>query len=134
VGNEVQARERFRCRGDGGSGLFSLMASFTVFMLLLLFAAHVLIGLYARSMAAGAAFDGAHYLAQHGGDGEVGARTTVENLLGASLIDARPTYRDDEYVEYTVVVQAPSFLSQRWLPGWSNTIERTARARLERPR
>jgi Flp pilus assembly protein TadG len=122
-----------RDRGDAGAGLIGLMFSVLVFLIFLLFATQLLIGLYARSVVAGAAFDGAQYVARHPQDDGRGALTTVQNEVGATLVTTRVT-RDADYVEYTVVVSAPRFLSKTWLPDSADTIERTARARIERPR
>jgi hypothetical protein len=123
-----------RGRGDIGAGLIGLMGSVLVFMIFLLFATQLLVGLYARSVVSGAAFDGAQYVARHQGAGDVGARQTVEAQVGASLVSAGVTGRDADNVDYTVIVSAPRFLSKTWLPGSADTISRTARARIERRR
>jgi hypothetical protein len=123
-----------RGEDDSGAGLIGLVGSVLVFLVFLLLATQLLVGLYARSVVAGAAFDGAQYVARHQGAGDAGARQTVQTEVGATLVSAGVSRRDAEGVEYTVVVSAPRFLSKAWLPGSADTITRTARARIERRR
>jgi hypothetical protein len=115
----------------------SLVGGVFVFLVFLLFACHLLLGLYARSVVAAAAFDGAQYLARHpeaGVAGEAGAEQTVRGQVGSSLRGVRVGRPDGDHVEVTVEAVGPRFLAAAWLPGASDTIVRTARVRIERAR
>jgi hypothetical protein len=128
-----------RGRGDAGAGLVGLLGGVLIFLIFLLFACHLLIGLYARSVVAGAAFDGAQYLARHDGQAGAGAgafQTVQTQLASAPGLRAGPTtpVGDTDHVEYTVEIDAPRILSKQWVPGMPDTIRRTARVRIERRR
>jgi hypothetical protein len=122
-----------RGRGDAGTGLVSLLGGVLVFLIFLLFACHLLIGLYARSVVAGAAFDGAQHLARHERDVD-GAERVVEAQLGSAKgLRTKPSIEAD-YVEYTVEIDPPQLLMRTWVPGSDPTISRTARVRIEKKR
>jgi hypothetical protein len=123
-------------RGDEGTGLFGTSMGILVFLIMMFFAVHVLIGLYSRSVVAGAAFDGAQYLARHGRDKEGAAENVVRLQVARARV--RPVRDTDagfeaDFVEYAVEADAPTFLSGPWWTG-SNTIVRRARVRVERVR
>jgi hypothetical protein len=125
-----------RLRGDAGTGLISLLGGVLVFLVFLLFACHLLLNLYARSVVSGAAFDGAQYLARRGGDAraEAGARDTVAAQVGSANLVRVTRGGDQDTVEVTVEVRAPRLMVREWLPWSSDTIIRTARVRIERNR
>jgi hypothetical protein len=127
-----------RARGDAGAGLVGLIAGTLIFLTFLLFACHLLLNLYARSIVAGAAFDGAQYVARHGGGTDeatvTGARAVVAGQVGnANLLSTRPV-SDGDFVEYTVEIKAPRVMARSVLPWTSDSITRTARVRVEKPR
>ena len=122
-----------RCRGDAGTGLISLLGGVLVFLVFLFFACHLLIGLYARSVVAGAAFDGAQHLARHDQDVDGAYRAVQAQLGGAQGLRTEPVVRGDD-IEYTVEITAPRLLMRSWLPGSTDTIRRTARVRIEKKR
>src|SRR4051794_36856703 len=104
-------------RGDTGAGLFSLAIGFLVFMIMVAFAMQVLLGLFARTVTAGAAFDAAQYLARHPGD-DPGALQVVNNEINPTSIDhASNVSTDANFVDYEVQVHAPTFLSGEWWQG-----------------
>jgi hypothetical protein len=127
-----------RLRGDAGAGLVGLLAGTLIFLVFLLFASHLLLNLYARSIAAGAAFDGAQYVARNEGRTDRpmldAARRVVEAQVGpANLLAAGPGPKSDaDHIEYVVLIKAPRVMAQSWIPGWSSEIERTARVRIEK--
>src|SRR4051794_3414168 len=88
---DAEAAAPARCRGDAGTGLVSLLGGVLVFLVFLLFACHLLIGLYARSVVAGAAFDGAQHLARHEQDVDGASRLVRAELGGADILHAGPT-------------------------------------------
>ena len=128
------ADSRRRATGDDGAGLFGLATGVLVFLILLLFAMQVLLGLYARTVTAGAAFDAANYLARHPG-GEKEALELVRSQINPASLQqgTGPVSVDGEFVTYQVQVNPPTSLTGDWWAG-SNAITRQARVRVERPR
>jgi hypothetical protein len=122
-----------RGRGDAGTGLVSLLGGVLVFLIFLLFACHLLIGLYARSVVSGAAFDGAQHLARHERDVDGAARLVEAQLGSAKGLRTEPSIEAD-YVAYTVEIDTPQLLMRTWVPGSDPTIRRTARVRIEKKR
>lgn len=128
-----------RLVSDRGAGLVSTMTGFLVFLIFLLFACQLLIGLFARSAVAAAAFDGAHSVAVQGGidpSATASARATAEqrmrDLLGRAGDDASFDWSgtDADWVQVRVQMPAPRF---GW-PGFGgtpSTIDRVARVRVE---
>ena len=136
-----------RCRGDAGAGLVGLTVGTLIFLIFLLFACHLLLTLYARSIVAGAAFDGALYVARNGGVANpanpddpndpvvTGAEAVVAGQVGASLVPAETfATMDGDFVNYTVTITAPRLNVRAVLPWVSDTITRSARVRIEKPR
>ncbi|HVM00801.1 MAG TPA: hypothetical protein VM324_16040 [Egibacteraceae bacterium] len=118
--------------GEDGTGLVPALAGLTVFLALLFFATHLLIGLYFNSVVTAATNDAARIVAGSGGEG-TDAQAHVLGLLGSYGGDVRVTAADDgDFVAVTVVAQAPRLL---W-PGLMRavgveTVERTVRVRRE---
>lgn len=127
--------EKLRPDGDDGTGLVSAFIGFTIFLVLLLFAAQVLVRLYATSALTATAFDAAREVASTPGDpvsavpaaeaaarhrlGRFGAAHTVFTWLEA----------DDQQVVLRVDAAAPGLMP---VPGESRQIERTVTVRRER--
>jgi hypothetical protein len=108
-------------RGDSGAGIVSTFIGAVVFLLFLLFAAQLLLGLYAESVVSAVAYDAAKTAA--GADGRVAlAEADARRQLGAD-IEFRWSVSDDA-VRLTVRVP-------RWGRG---PVERTVTVRAERVR
>jgi hypothetical protein len=131
--------------GEEGAGLLSTLVGVTAFLVLLLFAVHVVLNLYAASTVTAVAFDAAREVA--GADAGPGAQAAAEararHVLGRSgqpdvlrLSWAYPSTDGDgepDLVELRVVAESPS----AFLPGVDlplASVDRTIRVRLERPR
>lgn len=136
---------RRRRPDEAGTGLVGSLVGVTVFLVLLLFAVHLVLNLYATSLVTAAAFDSARLVA--GSDGgrpaeaaaERQARDLLDGYEGAGSLDFRWRYPstdgDDlpDLVELQVVATHPT----RLLPGLRlpyQRVERTIRVRLERER
>ena len=129
---------RRRCRGDEGAGLVSTMFGILVFLLFLLLACQLLVGLFARTVASDAAMLGAQRLAR--GAQADDAYADVDQAVGDALLGAGevPDEQDPtrlEYVRYRVRMRAPRLLGAPWLGPWAtDEIVRDGRARVERRR
>ena len=130
---------------ESGAGLLGTLLGVTTFLVLLLFAVHVVVNLYAASTVTAVAFDAAREVA--GADGGRGAERVAEararRVLGRAgqpdvlqLAWAYPSTDGDgqpDLVELHVRAESPS----RFLPGVAlplSSVDRTIRVRLERPR
>lgn len=117
---------------ERGQGLVPALAGLTVFLALLFFATHLLLGLYFNSVVTAATNDAARIIAGSGGDG-TDARAHVMSVLGSYEGDVAVSAADDgDAVAVTVVAEAPRLL---W-PGLMRavgveTVERTVRVRKE---
>lgn len=122
---------------DDGAGVISTFFGAVVFLFFLLFAAHLLLGLYAESVVGAVAYDTAKTAA--GSDAlsagtralEAGARSQL-GRLGAEAVFVWAV--DDDAVRLTVRVPRQGVLAG--LPGLPGRgpIERTVRVRAERVR
>jgi hypothetical protein len=133
--------ERPRAGGDAGTGLVSLIAGFTVFLVFLLFAVNILVGLFTRSVVAGTAHDVARYFATPQGgaaldqDAPAARAEATRNIVTPQVGGLQPTWTvtmTGDFVEATVTVTHGTFLPAAFLPDWrSDTITRSARVRRE---
>ena len=132
-----------RARDDRGTGLIGTLAGVTVFLVLLLFAAQLLVNLYATSTVTAAAFDAARIVAgsEGGRDAEAGAERHARDLLGTAGESAafEWTYDDvdgdgaGDRVRLRVQTPSPTNLLPRLdLP--FQHIDRTVTVRVERLR
>ena len=127
---------RRRAAAERGAGLVLTLAGVAVFLVLLLFAAQVLIGLYAKSMLTSAAFDAARTVAGAASAGEAGATTQAETSARARLggFGRRVAFTWREVGPDRIVLEvqaaAPQFLPLHIAP--LTTIDRTVIVRVER--
>lgn len=128
-----------RATGDRGSGLIGTVAGLTAFLGFVLFAAQLLISLYATTVVTSAVDDGARLAAESdAGPLDAGVRRTVEahvrGLLGRYGDDARLDWSGStaDAVRLRVRIDSPSFLL-RSLPADLpfDHIDRTAVVRVE---
>jgi hypothetical protein len=101
-----------------------------VFLLFLLFAVQVLLGLYATTVVNAAAFDAAASVAAQDGNGASRAEAAARRHIGA--LAARATFTwdmEDDAVRLTVVAPRPRLLDLA-----APDIRRTVRVRRERVR
>ena len=125
---------------DRGTGLIATLVGSLVFLLFLLFAVQVLIGLYARSVVTAAAYDAARAVAGGGAFGDAGgqeanvaaAEATARSRLGG--ISSRVAFTWQEVSSDRVVLEmrlvTPEFLPIRLAP--LAVIDRTVIVRTER--
>jgi Flp pilus assembly protein TadG len=125
---------------ERGAGLLATLFGALVFLLLLLFAVQVLVGLYVRSMVTATAYDAALAVAGGGAFGNAGgqeatvpaAEATARSRLGE--IGSRVTFTwqevSNERVVLEVHVVAPQFVPLRLAP--LAVIDRTVIVRTER--
>ena len=128
---------------EAGTGPVGSLVGVTVFLVLLLFAVHLVLNLYATSLVTAAAFDAARVVA--GGEGgraaEVGAERAARELLDGYDGEGRLAFEWDyvstdadavpDVVELHVVAVHPtSLLAQVQVP--FQRVERTITVRLER--
>lgn len=128
----IGSRTTSRTSAEDGVGLVSSLTGVTVFLVLLLFAVHLVLNLYATSTVTAAAFDAARVVAGRDGDEAEAEGRARELLDGYSAEDLtfEWTYTPD-FVELRVVANHPTDL----LPGVPyGTVDRTIRVRLERLR
>ena len=142
----VAAARQPALTGDAGTGMIGSTMAVVVFLFFLLFAVQLLVGLYARSVVTGVAYDGARSVAGHrserdGGPGSAAARARAETRmiqqLGSSGAHASFEWSasDGDTISLRVQVDAPRFLSVRALgPLATDHIDRTVTARVERER
>lgn len=128
-------------RGDDGVGVLGTVIGMLMFLVSLLFAAQILLGLYTTSLVTAAAFDAAKLAAGAGARADVeGARAAAEatarRLLGPTGQRARFTWSDDaDSVVLRVQAPRPSLLGERVVgPIGLGDIDRTVRVRIERLR
>lgn len=127
-------------RGDAGTGLVGTIASVTVFLVFLLFAVQLLVGLYGRSVVTSVAYDGARSVAGHRSThdraAELAAEERMRQQVGSGMhLSFDWSGRTTDEVVLRVQADNPRFL---W-PGLSGSlatdhIDRTVRVRIERPR
>lgn len=133
-----------RARCDDGSGLLSAFAGISVFLLFLLFAVQLLVGLYTRSVvtdvtrAGAAAVAGArvdHEDPAAVAEAEQAAEDHMRDQLGRAGDAARFDWSgtDGEQVVLRVRVRAPRFLFGRFAatPLATDEVDRTVRVRVE---
>jgi hypothetical protein len=132
-----------RLSGDAGSGLVGVMAGVGVFLVFLLFAVQLLVGLTARSAVAAAAYDAASTAAGYpragvlAADGQTRGEARAREELGEEGARARFdwTGTDGDQVVLRIQVDAPHVLAPSFTgPLLSNQIDRTVIVRRERPR
>ncbi len=124
---------------ERGAGLVATLVGALVFLLCLLFAVQVLVGLYARSVVTAAAYDAARAVAGGGAFGDAGgqdatvaaAEATARSDLGAigSRVDFNWQEVDANRVELEVRVAVPQFVPVRLAP--LMVIDRTVIVRTE---
>jgi hypothetical protein len=128
-----------RCRGDAGTGLVANIASVAVFLTFLLFAVQLLVGLYARSMVSGVAYDGARSVAgfrtTDRARAEQQAEERMRQQLGRLAVRFDWGAGTDDTIVLRVWADSPRFL----LPGFAGPlatdhIDRQVSVRVERPR
>ena len=109
-------------RRDRGSGLFGMLAGFTVFLLLLTTAVQVLFNLYANTLVTGAAVKAARIVAGYDSAGDrCAAAHGAESVFWQSLGNYREqgsatlTWKcaDHQTVSLTVTAEHPTILPQR---------------------
>ena len=125
---------------EAGAGVISTVAGVTVFLVLLLFAVQVLVGLYATSVVTAATYDAAKVLAgADGGDSVVGradAEAGARSQLGRYGEKAAFDWDNDaEVVRLHVQAPRPTLLPRTLVRGAGlSDIERTVTVRVERVR
>lgn len=125
---------------EAGTGVISTVAGVTVFLVLLLFAVQVLVGLYATSVVTAATYDAAKVLAgADAGDSAVGranAEAGARNQLGRYGEKAAFAWENDaEAVRLHVQAPRPTLLPHTLVRGVGLAdIERTVVVRVERVR
>jgi Flp pilus assembly protein TadG len=125
-------------RSDAGAGVVSTFVGASIFLVFLLFAAQLLLGLYTTSVVTAVAYDAAKTAAGSDALGRAGARdqavASARRQLGHLGGDAEFQWaEDDDAVRLTVRVRRPPVLPGL-LPGARPVITRTARVRAERVR
>jgi Flp pilus assembly protein TadG len=137
--------ERFAA-SDRGASLVSTSVSVLVFLVFLLFAVQILVGLYGRSVVTSAAYDGAHAVAGSRVDhddpdavaeAQVAAVDRMRQQLGE--VGSRATFDWSGTDADTVVLRVQADNPRFSIPGMTGPlatdhIDRTVRARVERPR
>jgi len=129
-----------RWRQQDGSGALSTILGAGVFLLLMLFAAQVLVGLYASSVINAATYDAAKAVAgSDGGDGaRAGAVANAQAQLGAYGTKVAFTWDPDGRNPDVVKLQAraprPSFLPTALTGPVLGDIVRTVTVRVEKVR
>lgn len=132
---------RTSASGEEGVGLVSSLTGVTVFLVLLLFAVHLVLNLYATSVVTAAAFDAARVVAGRDGDEAAAERQARELLDGYDEGDLafewsyRSTDGDAEpdVVELRVAARHPTSLLPSAVVPYQE-VDRTVRVRLERVR
>lgn len=127
-------------RDELGAGVIATVAGVAVFLVLLLFAVQVLVGLYATSVVTAATYDAAKVLAgADAGDsavGRAGAEAGARSQLGRYGQKAAFDWENDaEAVRLQVKAPRPTLLPRSLVRGVGlSDIERTATVRVERVR
>ena len=125
---------------EGGAGVIATVAGVAVFLVLLLFAVQVLVGLYATSVVTAATYDAAKVLAgADAGDSAVGranAEAGARSQLGRYGQKAVFAWENDaEVVRLRVQAPRPSLLPLSVARGTGlSDIDRTVTVRVERVR
>jgi hypothetical protein len=126
-----------RSEAERGTGLIGTLSGVLVFIVLLLFAAQVLLNLYATSVVTAAAYDAGRVVA--GSDAGLvaipEAQAQAESVLGRYAANVRWDWSasDDDVIDVHVVATNPNKL----LPGMAgklafDTVDRHVRVRVER--
>ena len=129
-----------RDRDEDGTGLVSTVIGVGAFLAFMLLAAHVLVGLHARSVVGAAAFDAVRVVsgAEAGQRAGAVARAEADARAGLGRMGDRARFEwrvDGEMVEVRVTAPAPSLLPVvAGGPIGGSTVEQTVRLRVERPR
>jgi len=118
--------------GDGGAGVVSTFVGAVVFLVFLLFAAQLLLGLYLTSVVTAVAYDAAKTAAGAASPGPAGVEAAARRQLGAFGDRARFDWAGDgDVVQLTVRVARPPVLPGL-LPAAAGDVVRTVRVRRER--
>jgi hypothetical protein len=131
-----------RSRGDDGAGMLGTVAAIVVFLVFLLFAVQLLVGLWGRSVVTAAAYDGARHVAGHRGQLDQAtavreAEDRIRHQLGGIGRDARITWPQlgPDQIEVRVEADNPRLLSPTIAgPLATDHIDRTVVVRVERDR
>jgi hypothetical protein len=125
---------------DAGAGVVSTLVGTAIFLLFLMFAAQLLLGLYLTSVVNAVTYDaaktaaGASVVHDGGGGGRARVEAAARRQMGRFGPAAEFTWTvDDDAVRLTVRVARPPVLPGL-LPAVRSPIERTARVRVERVR
>ncbi len=128
-----------RCRGDAGTGLFANVGAIVVFLAFLLFAVQLLVGLYARSMLSGVAYDGARSVAGYRSTDRDRARAQAEQRMRQEVGDLALVFDWSTSTDDTIVLRVQADSPRFLLPGLAGPlttdhIDRQVSVRVERPR
>lgn len=133
----TSTRSADRLRDEAGTGLLGSIVGVTVFLVLLLFAVHLALNLYATSAVTSVAYDAARQVA--GSDGGPEARERAERHAFGVLDRMEPGDLEfewdvdrDDVLALTVRAHRPSPFLHVPLP--FQEVERTVTVRWERPR
>jgi hypothetical protein len=121
-----------RADGEAGVGLVGSLAGVTAFLVLLLFAVHLVLNLYATSVVTAAAFDAARVVAGADGDEAAAERQARELLDGYAPDELSFEWRTGpDVVELRVVARHPTSLLPAGIVPFQE-VDRTVRVRVER--
>ena len=127
-------------RGEGGGGVVGTFVGVLVFLVLLLFASQVLLGLYTTSVVTAATYDAAKTVAGADAGGAAAARADAESNARSQLGGLGQSVHFDwapgtEAVRLTVRARRPGLLPRSLLSGVGlGDIVRTVQVRSERVR
>ncbi len=135
----VEDEGTHRCRGDHGTGLIANIAAITVFLAFLLFAVQLLVGLYARSMITGVAYDGARSVASYRTTDREHAQRQAEARMRAEVGDLALVFDWDASTDDSIVLRIKADSPRFMLPGLTGPlatdhIDRQVSVRVERLR
>jgi hypothetical protein len=144
--DSTSPRRRRHLTDDGGTGLIGTTSGVLVFLCFLLFAVQLLVGLFGRSVVTGIALSGANRVAGARVDhtdaaavtaARVQAEGEMRQLLGRQA--SRTTFDWSGSTPDEVVLRVHADLPRFVLPGvqgrlGTDTVDRTIRVRVERPR
>lgn len=126
-------------RGDAGTGLLTLAGGLIVFLVFLLFATQLLVGLYARSVVTAVASDAAQRAATEPATPIELIEHEARAVLGRAGADASFTWRridgdgdgSVDTVAVTVAVASPQLVPSWVSAGTLDQVERTVHVRIE---
>lgn len=143
---DAHARRDIRASNDSGTGLIGTSAAVTVFLVFLLFAVQLLIGLYGRSVVTATAYDGARSVAGARVDhANPTAVATAQDAATARMrqqlgdVGSRATFDWNGSDADTIVLRVRANNPRLSFPGFdrpmlTDHIDRTVHARIERLR